>query len=326
MATGRSAFGSDINPVAWIFAKVKTDPCNDKQLVLERAQQVVDSVRRQDEIPANDFQRWAWNPEVLGFLNAARRILEWRTDKIDRTLMATILVHLHAKAGEGLSNQMRQSKAMAPEYSVEWWKKNNSFPPELNVIDFLKSKLEWRYAKGIVKTRKKRPQIELGDASQSIERMAISAKADLVFTSPPYCGVTNYRYDNWIRLWMLGEAPTPQGSSRERYTNRVEYEQMLTDVFRACSIKAKRTATIYVRTDAREFTLDTTVAVLKSIWPSKSMLLMHDGFKKATQTALFGDGSAKPGEVDILLLPRGKPIPDGFMSLQDFKKFRQNPA
>lgn len=320
MATNRLAYASDINPVGWIFSQVKIDPCPDKDQVLARAREVLLSINDTDRLSANEFQEWAWTPEVLSFLNAARRMLQWRTNIVDRTLMATLLVHLHAKVGDGLSNQMRQSKAMAPEYSVAWWKKRNSLPPSIDIIKFLESKLAWRYAKGIVSSKRLKPIIELGDSREVLGGLSENIKADLIFTSPPYCGITNYRYDNWIRLWMLGEPPWPVGSSKQRYSNKLEYTTMLHEVFTACATHAKKTASIYVRTDAREFTLNTTIEVLKKIWPSKKMYLIHDGFKKATQTALFGDDAPKPGEVDILLQGRNKPIPKGFVDLSTFIK------
>ena len=38
----------------------------------------------------------------------------------------------------------------------------------------------------------------------------ISAKRTLFFTSPPYYGVTNYFYDQWLRFWLLGGPLKPK--------------------------------------------------------------------------------------------------------------------
>ena len=64
------------------------------------------------------FFEWAYAPDVLRFLLASRDILRWRDSKVDRTLMAFILIHLHGKRLGSLSNQMRDSKSMAPDYAV----------------------------------------------------------------------------------------------------------------------------------------------------------------------------------------------------------------
>lgn len=306
MATGREAAACDINPVAWVYAKVKTDPHPNSSDVLARAKEIFDGIQADDRIPENEFQELAWAPDVLAYLNAARRLLNWRSSSIDRTLMGTLLIHLHAKLGDGFSNQMRQSKSMAPAYSVRWWKERNMMPPVIDMLDLIKKKLDWRYQKGILIPEQERPQIILRDAREAIPTLHSSFKADLVFTSPPYCGVTNYRYDNWIRLWLLGEGPAvASGDTKQRYVNKTAYKELLNETFSACSKVTKENAVIYVRTDARQFTLEATKAALCLAWPDKEMFFIHDGFKKATQTALYGDKSKKPGEVDLLLLPKG---------------------
>ncbi len=60
-------------------------------------------------------------------------------------------------------------------------------------------------------------------------------------------------------------------------------------------------AIIYVRTDARKFTLDTTKDILSRVFPNKSMKITAQPFSKETQTALYGDKTIKPGEVDIIM-------------------------
>lgn len=305
MATGRKASACDINPVAWIYAKVKTDPHPNPIDVLARAKEVFENIHNRDHIPENEFQEIAWDPDVLAYLNAARRILNWRDSSIDRTLMGTLLIHLHAKLGDGFSNQMRQSKSMAPAYSVRWWKERNMQPPKIDMLELIKKKLDWRYQKGILLPKQETPIIMLQDAREAIPRISTSFEADLVFTSPPYCGVTNYRYDNWIRLWLLGEGPAlPEGNAKQRYINKADYKDLLHETFLACSKVTKENSVIYVRTDARQFTLETTKEALRSAWPENEMFYIHDEFKKATQTALYGDKSKKPGEVDLLLLPK----------------------
>lgn len=309
MATGREALGADINPVAWVYAKVKTAPFPNPSGLLERAKEIQRCINTSDKDAENEFQKYAWSSEVLGFLNAARRELDWRNSSLDRTLMGILLVHLHAKLGEGLSNQLRQSKAMSPKYSVSWWKKRNMTPPNIDIIQFLEKKLGWRYQKGILQCSlgTSHPEILLGDSRRTVLQAKSRLQADLILTSPPYYGITNYRYDNWMRLWLLGEGPAlPQAESAARHGNQVEYQKLLEQTFNVCKARAKEKAKVYVRTDARQFTLETTVDSLRKVWPDKDLYYAFDGFKKATQTALFGDKEKKPGEVDLLLVPKGE--------------------
>jgi len=234
--------------------------------------------------------------------------LLWETSRVDATLMAIILVNLHGKRSQCLSNQMRQGKAMDPNYSVRWWKKRNMSPPEINPESFLRARVHWRYARGIPKLSY--GHVERGDSTSVLNRLAASRRAaglrpfDLLFTSPPYYGVTNYFYDQWLRLWMLGspEIPTSSGEQWEgRFNSKVAYQQLLQRVFKEAAKCMNPHAVIYVRTDAREFTFKTTLEALKEAFPNKCLEMINRPFKRATQTALYGDKSKKPGEVDIIL-------------------------
>lgn len=300
-AMGRKAVGVDLNPVAWLYSSVKTNPCDDLNVLMSRARHIRRCVRKTDRIPATEFQSWAWSTDVLGYLNAARRTLQWRRNKVDRTLMAFILVYLHAKMGGGLSNQMRQSKAMAPDYSVRWWRSHRMRPPEIDAAEFLTRRMEWRYRHGIIGGP--RATIVLGDATSAVESAACDGKFNLLLTSPPYVDVTNYRYDNWIRLWALGGAEDPDFSTEERYSNRVEYREMLSRTLRASKRRLAKDATIYLRSDARPFTAKITREVLREIWPKHDLAIRRNKPSRATQTALFGDWEAKPGELDYVLTP-----------------------
>lgn len=103
--TGRPSLGTDLNPVAFLFSSAKTDPEPSAQTVLNRIADIGRAVTPSDLVPENDFQRWAWCPPALAFLRTARRMLDWQGSRCDRTLMAVILVHLHGKVGNAISNQ-----------------------------------------------------------------------------------------------------------------------------------------------------------------------------------------------------------------------------
>ncbi len=60
-------------------------------------------------------------------------------------------------------------------------------------------------------------------------------------------------------------------------------------------------ATVYVRTDKREFTYRTTVSVLRQVFPEERMRTMSRPFRSPTQTHLLGDNASKDGDVDIVL-------------------------
>ena len=203
MISGRGAAGCDINPVAWLYAAAKTRPHPSFDDVARRIDEIANAVRVPDRQPADEFQAFAYGPRALGFINVARRELQWRESDLDRTVSALLLHYLHAKLGHGLSNQLRPTKAMCPDYSVRWWRERGLVaPPDIDAAAFMRKRAAWRYAKG-VPDGAGNASVTLGDASEALP--PLPAPADLVFTSPPYVGVTNYRADNWLRLWALGK-------------------------------------------------------------------------------------------------------------------------
>lgn len=312
--TGRRGLGVDVNPVAWLYTSVKLNPCPNPELILKRVRRIISDVHLPEKIAQNAFQEWAWHREVLGFLRCARRELNWRGNRTDRTLMALILVHLHAKRGEGLSNQLRQSKSMSPDYSVRWWKEHKLRPPEIDLEAFFEKKLKWRYAKGSPDDASE-SEVRLGDARRILPQLA-EHKADLLLTSPPYFGVTNYEYDNWIRLWMLGGPPLPSYRTAARHANSENYKALLAGTFEQAQRHCKSKAVVYVRTDAREYTHETTISILEEVWPDHRLYQKYDKPKGKTQTGLFQTSWDKAGEVDLLLLPPRLHAPKKFERLR----------
>jgi len=297
--TGRHSLGMDVNAVAFVFSPLKTDPEPKLACVQQRILDIADITRPADCEAENEFQALAWAPCVLGFLRAARRTLDWRTNRLDRTLMALILTHLHGKLGNAVSNQMRQSKSMAPGYAVRWLGERNLKPPVLDPVHYFADRAAWRYRFGI--PHGAQAHIFLGDARELLPRTI--SRFSLLLTSPPYCGVTHYRVDNWIRLWMLGEGALPTYGSGERYSNRDRYAAMLRDVFSSAKRLLHEDAVVLVRTDSRPYTRETTEALLAELWPEHTQF---SRFEKAarSQTSLFGDQTSKPGETDFLLMPQ----------------------
>jgi hypothetical protein len=309
-AMERSGIGIEINPVGWLYGFVKLKPAL-KANVIKRIKNVGNLssfIERQRLETLPEFFHCCYSPNVLGYLLTARDELCWKSSRVDATLMSIILVHLHGRREQSLSNQMRQGKSMSPDYSINWWKTKQLTPPELDPVEYLLKRVEWRYAKGIPNLRN--GQVMLGDSTSLIDKLKnkVSCKIqkpfNLLFTSPPYYKLTNYHYDQWLRLWMLGGPNTPIWISdkwQNRFESKTAYRELLEQVFSQCAEIMDSKATVYVRTDAREFTKQTTLEVLREVFPEKSIQILSQPYKKNTQTALFGDKSKKPGEIDIIM-------------------------
>jgi DNA modification methylase len=309
-AMERHGYGIEINPVGWLYGRVKLNPAQLSNVVRRiRDIEKLAQLNEQSELEnLPEFFRVCYARNVLNYLITARRELRWKTKKTDATLMAIILVSLHGKREQSLSNQMRQGKAMSPEYSLRWWREKQLTPPDIDPVSFLIRRAEWRYAKGCPKLLN--GLVYRGDSTSLIGRLVSKVKRcelepfNLLFTSPPYFGITNYHYDQWLRLWMLGGTEQPSWTGEKwkgKFESKPGYRELLQTVFSGCSSMMSDDAVIYVRTDARVFTKETTIEVLKSVFPRKNMEIVPRPFKKETQTALYGDKSKKPGEVDIIL-------------------------
>jgi hypothetical protein len=309
--SGRHALGVEINPVGWVYAAAKLGPAQHSRVIarVEELGRIAGRFRISATTMA-DFHRSCFSLDVLAFLLAARKNLDWRSSVVDRTVMAILLIDLHGKRDAALSNQMRQTKCMAPHYALRWWKDRKLKPPAIDPVAFLLKKAEWRYAHGIPDLQESR--IYLGDCSHRIAGLRAAADrlaprgARLLLTSPPYFGVTNYHYDQWLRLWMLGGPQLPKASGskhRGKFENGSQYRSLLLSAFTHARDLLAKSATIYVRTDSRKTTSQVTREVLQHVFPKHRFARKLRPLKGKTQTRLFGNGIASRAEVDFVLHP-----------------------
>jgi DNA methylase len=306
--SGRSGIGIEINPVGYVYTKAKLTPAP-RHLFDARIREIgLNQWRYRTQASAMPlFFQCCYCESVRAFLLTARNWLDWRNSIVDCTVMALLLVHLHGKRTDSLSNQMRQAKSMSPQYAIDWWAVRKMKPPIINPAEFMVKKLTWRYAKGQPDFHHGR--VLLGD---SVEKLGILprtltslgvASVDLLLTSPPYCGITNYHYDQWLRLWLLGgpDHPIPmQGPNQGKFVDQHKYRDLLRNVFTQSAALLSRNAVVYVRTDSRRITLEATIEALRIAFPKKEFSQRTKPFLNPTQTKLFGGKSAK-GEVDIIL-------------------------
>ena len=116
--------------------------------------------------------------------------------------------------------------------------------------------------------------------------------------------VTNYFYDQWLRLWLLGGSDEPRSwgeTSKGKFTNRCEYVEMLQAVLTQSKPLLTRDATVFVRTHARTFTLESTIEALERAFPNKRLREELHSRPSITQTALFDSDIDSEGEVDLVM-------------------------
>lgn len=310
--TGRHALGVEINPVGWVYAATKLAPAERWRAEARTAEIGRLASRFRDaakKLPP--FFRSCFTLDVRAFLLAARRHLDWRNSVVDRTVMAILLIDLHGKRDFALSNQMRQTKSMSPDYAIRWWREQELRPPDRDPVEFVRGKIAWRYARGMPNTVES--HVYLADSTHRLGGLRSVAKrlapkgVRLLFTSPPYLGITNYHYDQWLRLWLLGGPPVPKSTGdkhRGRFSHPDHFRSLILSAFTRATDLLAPDATIYVRTDRRPATARVTRDVLSQVFPNHTIKRRIRPIRGNTQTRLFGNGAPLDGEVDLLLLPR----------------------
>jgi hypothetical protein len=302
----RFGVGIEVNPVGWIYARTKLRP-GPAERVLARLEQVWVKRHyyraRAGDLPL--FFTRCFHKDVREFLVAARAQLDWRYSRTDRTLMALLLVYLHGKRGQALSNQMRQTKAMSPRYAMRWWSERALGPPKIDPVSFMTERIEWRYTHGEPEIRRS-SQMHFGSSTRllSLAGRSLVQRASLLFTSPPYFGLTNYHYDQWLRLWLLGEPPNARrkpGIHRAKFENGQAYAGLLERVFTSAARLTTRNAVVYIRTGKQAATYLPTRAGLRKAFPRHRVYRRLRPFRRPTQTSLFGDHRKKAGELDLVL-------------------------
>ena len=168
-------------------------------------------------------------------------------------------------------------------------------------------KLNWRYKKGKPEVFDSR--VIFGDSTIELEKIVHKAqksgiKFSLLFTSPPYCSVTDYYADQWLRLWLLGGSEVPKSKQEKhkgRFVSKDDYCKLLDTVFGNCAVLMAEKSTIYVRTDKRKFTFNLTLEILKKYFSRHKIKIIERLFLKKTQTEMHGNKSTETGEIDIIM-------------------------
>jgi hypothetical protein len=183
-----------------------------------------------------------------------RENLRWRTSRNDRFVAALSLGALHGESHRSawcFSNRMPRTISTKPAYSVRWWRSHRMTAPDRNVFSILRAVAQFRYTSPLPE---RRGRVVATDA-RTISRRFLDAKrrVSLVVTSPPYLDTTDYREDQWLRLWFLGgsEYPCRPTRSDDRHRDRDDYWQFLTEAWAGMAPLLRDGAHVVVRIGGR---------------------------------------------------------------------------
>jgi hypothetical protein len=210
----RPAAGCDVNPVAVCVSNAKANP-PDRAQALTRLREIRDQQTQHSPAPNQEFFRACFHESTLVQLLHLRDSLNWRRSRVDCFLAALALGALHGESHRSqrcFSNRMPRTISTKPEYSMRWWQKNGCDAPKRDVFRILEGEIDFRFASQPASLR---GRVALGDARKAAAMFPkLHGRVGLVVTSPPYLDTTNYREDQWLRLWFLGGLPSPSGHGR----------------------------------------------------------------------------------------------------------------
>ena len=297
----RPATGIDINPIAWLYTAAKLRPATKMDQVLKRLKEIDEASRPQDRISRSPFETMLWSPDVRAFLRSARRHLKWEPDgcEIDRTLMAFVALHMQDKEGAGLSNVLWPTIACSPNYAMKWWTREKKFdPPKVNPAALLEDKIRRRYEYGV--PQQSPGNAILGDSRTELDKLS-PLNAGLLITSPPYCGVTDYWNDHWLRLWVLGYRQRKDWRKAAKFSNKADYQALINEVFLKCKKHLAQDAAILVRSDQRRQTSEMCIKALQLVWPDQDIYVRSSKAPNNGVSNHHGRGGHKAKEIDLLI-------------------------
>jgi hypothetical protein len=309
----RDSAGTDTNPVAACISGAKADPPTLRAALLRlRYLEDAYSEAASCQTPDNEFFRMCFHESTLRQIMYFRSVLKWRRSRTDRFLTAIILGALHGESHRSpncFSNRMPRTISTKPRYSVQWWKAHNCLPPNRDVFSILRTLLTFRLSQQIPARKGVVKQADARRASRVFPEL--NRKVSLIVTSPPYLDTTDYREDQWLRLWFLGGATHPcfDGVSDDRHTISDRYWEFLRQAWMGVLPLLKEKGVVVVRIggklESRSVIEKNLVGSLKNA-TDRRVRLLHGArtseIRNSQATSFRSGGTGKRVEHDFAFL------------------------
>ena len=255
---GRRAAGCDLSPVAVCISGAKGDPptYSDATARLDELRQgFAEPQDGEWQGAIGSFFDLCFHRETLAQVRYLRAMLDWRNRKDDRFIAALCLGALHGESHRSpnyFSNRMPRTISTKPDYSVRWWTSRGYVPPARDTFEILDRMLDYRFQscppEGLA-------VVAHADARRAASEFpALLGQVTDVITSPPYLDTTNYREDQWLRIWFLGgKASVPRGRNDDRHYSKERYWEFIQDSMRGLAPLLAERARIVVRIGGRRY-------------------------------------------------------------------------
>ena len=302
---GREAAGCDLNPVAACVSGAKCDPPKLFE-VSARLDELRHGFREPDDGAwqgkLGRFFDLCFHRKTLLQVRYLRSVLNWRNRKDDRFVAALCLGALHGESHRSpnyFSNRMPRTISTKPDYSVRWWQRKGYMPPLRDAFEILERMIRYRFR---FPPPERAARVVQTDARRAADCFpALAGRVTDIVTSPPYLNTTNYREDQWLRLWFLGdEARVPHDRRDDRHYSKETYWRFVQASWAGLAPLLAEQARLVVRiggrllpkAELRDTLLDSLVLGL-----GRDVTLIDDGVTSAvdnTQANSFRGAKASP--------------------------------
>jgi len=256
----RTAAGMDINPVAACVSGAKAESPSSFDVNIRLAE-LQDNFRewKGTAHPETCFFQACFHPDTFREIFFLREQLDWRNSTVDRFIAAVTLGCLHGESHKSpnyLGNRMPRTISTKPDCSVAWWASKGMVAPVRKTFDVLRHVCAYRLS---VPAPKRCGVVRLEDARRADRTFpSLEGSVKLMITSPPYLNTTDYREDQWLRLWFLGGPPSPtkSGRSDDRYRSAPPYWRFLAEAWTGIARLLQRGSILVLRMGGTTLTKD----------------------------------------------------------------------
>lgn len=281
---GRRAICNDLNPLAYVLSRAKTDPptWDEANGFLDELEGLFKKAAKA-ELDVSPDIRMLYHDNTLRQLSFIRgRLLSqpltaWsRNEYMLAGALAGIMHGAWRRDGTSqyLSISMPNTFSMAPSYVEKFIRENGLKKLDQDVFERLRDKFARLY---LDENPGSAGTTYNADAATLLSGDVVAPDSvDLVVTSPPYLQVVNYGQSNWIRLWLLGtdEAGREQGEGRKkldalldhRHTYSSYCDFMLRTVHGVRRVLKKDGVAVLVIGDVKEAGKDDPLPLAAKMW------------------------------------------------------------
>lgn len=201
--TGRTAYGSDINPLSTILVAPRLNPP-----ALFDIEKALRAIPQTADVPTECLELLTFfHPQTLSHLIATKN---WFAEKEANNAMTSedywirmvILNRLSGHSPGFLSvKTMPPNQAVSVEKQAQINKKHNRTPEPKDLIGIVMKKSKALLRSGYPPTSDKH---KLGCYHADDLDYINDSEVKLAVTSPPFLDIVDYTRDNWLRLWFAG--------------------------------------------------------------------------------------------------------------------------